>query len=301
MEAYTRRMRAVLDTIADGLDSNLELGELAGVAYFSPFHFHRVFRGVVGESIGSLIRRLKLERAAWMLLEGKEPVQVIALRSGYESTVTFSRAFSAAFGETPSRFRKLRRSIPLLQAPSGYHYHPVHGMQTFKPVNRKGEREVEGRTVRLSPMRVLAVDHRGPYPTIGDGFGRLGALVGRSKIDVSGSQWLAVFMDDPETVPPEELRSMACVTVADGLEAPEGVSGVSIVVIPGGLYATGRHTGSYSGLPGAWNDLCGTWIPESGLKPAAGMCFEIYVKGCDEVEDPGQCITDLYEPVEPVE
>jgi AraC family transcriptional regulator len=160
---------------------------------------------------------------------------------------------------------------------------------------------VEGRTVRLSPMRVLGVEHRGPYPSIGDGFNRLGAFVGQTKINVSGSQWLAIFLDDPETVPAEDLRSMACVTAPEGMEAPAGVPGVSIMVIPGGLYATGRHTGPYSGLPGAWKDLCGSWIPANRLKPAAGMCFEIYVKGCDEAEDPGQCITELYEPVEPSE
>jgi AraC family transcriptional regulator len=160
---------------------------------------------------------------------------------------------------------------------------------------------VECGTVRLSQMKVLAVDHRGPYPTIGEGFDRLGAFVGQRKIDVSGSQWLAIFLDDPETVPADDLRSLACVTVPEGLELPAGVQGVSIVLIPGGLYATGRHTGPYSGLQAAWNDLCGRWIPGNGLKPAAGMCFEIYVKGCDEVEDPGQCITDLYEPVEPSE
>lgn len=301
METYSRRMRTVLDTLADRLDSDLDLSELAGAACFSPFHFHRVFRGVVGESIGSLIRRLRLERSAWMLLEGDEPIGVIALRAGYQSAATFGRAFAAAFGESPARFRRVRRSIPMLQAPSGYHYHPVHGMQTFHPVRREGEREVEGRTVRLEPMRVLAIDHRGPYGTIGAAFERLGALTGESRIDVSGSQWLAIFLDDPETVPAEELRSRACVTVTEVQEAPAGVQGASIVEIPGGLYATSRHEGPYAGLPEAWNDLCGTWIPGNGLKPSAGVCFEIYVRSCDEAEDPDQCITDLYEPVEPVE
>jgi AraC family transcriptional regulator len=148
-------------------------------------------------------------------------------------------------------------------------------------------------------MRVLAVDHRGPYPTIGEGFNRLGALVGENRIDVSGSKWLAIFLDDAQTVPAEDLRSLACVTVPDGVEAPACVPGVSVIVIQGGLYATGRHTGPYSGLSSAWSDLCGRWIPANGLKPSAGMCFQIYVKGCDEVEEPGECITDFYEPVQP--
>ncbi|MCK4671071.1 MAG: helix-turn-helix transcriptional regulator [Candidatus Aegiribacteria sp.] len=63
-QIYRQRILAVLDYIKVNLDGDLNLDEIAGVAFFSPFHFHRVFRGMVGETLGSLIRRLRLEKAA---------------------------------------------------------------------------------------------------------------------------------------------------------------------------------------------------------------------------------------------
>jgi len=178
-------------------------------------------------------------------------------------------------------------------------------MQSFTPVHaaaiRNGGCGMEAKTVQRGSVRVLAVDHRGPYHTIGAAFDRLGMLLDDHGIDVSGEKWLAIFLDDPETVPAGELRSRACVTLAVGQEPPPGAPDLRPLEIPGGLYATTRYIGSYEGLPNAWNDLCGTWIPAHGLKPDAGLCFEVYERGCCEVSDPGELITDLFEPVRPVE
>ena len=63
-EDYRSRMNRVLAHLAGRLDDPPGLEELARIAHFSPFHFHRVFRAMAGESVGALLRRLRLERAA---------------------------------------------------------------------------------------------------------------------------------------------------------------------------------------------------------------------------------------------
>ena len=118
-------------------------------------------------------------------------------------------------------------------------------------------------------------------------------------MDVSGSQWLGIYMDDPENVPEEELRSEACVTLPRDVEVPR-TEGLLDYVIPEGTYATTRHVGPYSGLGRTWGELCGGWIPQNGLKIRQGACFEIYVKGGECGVDESEYLTDLYEPVEPV-
>src|SRR5262245_37587423 len=66
-EDYRRRMLSVLVHIQQHLDDELTLEELARVASFSQFHFHRLFRGLIGESVKEHVRRLRLERAAHQL------------------------------------------------------------------------------------------------------------------------------------------------------------------------------------------------------------------------------------------
>ncbi|NLP05861.1 AraC family transcriptional regulator [Candidatus Fermentibacteria bacterium] len=189
---YVRRILWALEFIRENLDREFTLEELASAACFSPFHFHRVFTGMTGETVAGLVRRLKLERAAQRLIEGSEPVLVIALRTGYDPNQAFTRAFSSAFGEPPSRFRELRKAVPHLCAPSGYHYHPESVVAVFNPV-RKGDRTMDAKTVELNPLKVLCMRHIGPYNLIGGAFEKLDGEVGMAGIDTGKSQWLAIY------------------------------------------------------------------------------------------------------------
>jgi AraC-like DNA-binding protein len=93
---YERRVNRVMDYVQAHLDEDLTLEKLAGVAAFSPFHFHRVFAAITGETLSNFIRRVRLERAASCLAIMRETsVLEIALRYGFSSAVTFARAFKS--------------------------------------------------------------------------------------------------------------------------------------------------------------------------------------------------------------
>src|SRR5881628_348072 len=109
VEDYQQRLLRVLLHIQNHLDASLALDELADVAHFSPYHFHRIFRGMIGESVWEHVRRLRLERAAQQLRTRRESVTEIAFDAGYETLESFSRAFRAAFGTPPSTFRRNHR------------------------------------------------------------------------------------------------------------------------------------------------------------------------------------------------
>src|ERR1700690_3530349 len=104
-ESYQERINRVLVHIQQRLEEPLPLDELAGGASFSPWHFHRIFRGMVGESVKEHVRRLRLERAAQRLKSSDRPVVDIALEAGYETHESFTRAFAAMFEAPPSAFR----------------------------------------------------------------------------------------------------------------------------------------------------------------------------------------------------
>lgn len=78
-------MQTALARVVASLDEALDLGRLAREAALSPFHFHRIFRGMVGETPLELQRRLRLERAAFQLFAPGTSVTSIAFDAGYES------------------------------------------------------------------------------------------------------------------------------------------------------------------------------------------------------------------------
>jgi AraC family transcriptional regulator len=81
---------------------------MARTACFSRRQFHRLMVRVLGETPGTHQRRLRLDRGAWLLLTSPATVLDVALETGFENHETFTRAFRARFGVTPSAFRKDR-------------------------------------------------------------------------------------------------------------------------------------------------------------------------------------------------
>jgi AraC family transcriptional regulator len=80
--------------IQENLDGDLTLQELAGVAHFSPFHFHRIFRGMVGESLHAHVRRIRLERAVMRLRYTNQPIIDIAFEARLRDTRGLHTGFS---------------------------------------------------------------------------------------------------------------------------------------------------------------------------------------------------------------
>ncbi len=111
--SYTARVNRVMDHIEAHLDETLDLYALAGIAQLSPFHFHRLFQALTGETLADRVRRRRLEVAAGRLLMRPDSTALrIALDVGFNSAEAFTRAFRAHFGVTPTSLAA--RRLPLL-------------------------------------------------------------------------------------------------------------------------------------------------------------------------------------------
>src|SRR5277367_7135298 len=104
--AYAQKIDRVIDYLRGNLDRRVRLAELADVACFSEFHFHRIFTAVSGDTLNSFTNRLRLEKAARLLRYSEQSLTDIALDCGFSSSATFSRAFRSGYDTTPSEFRK---------------------------------------------------------------------------------------------------------------------------------------------------------------------------------------------------
>lgn len=105
MDWITRLQRA-LDYTEEHLTEEIDYEAVARQAYSSAFHFQRVFGMLCGFSLGDYIRMRRLTLAAEELLQTGGRVVDIALKYGYDTPESFSRAFLRFHGSTPTDARR---------------------------------------------------------------------------------------------------------------------------------------------------------------------------------------------------
>lgn len=296
---YEQVVQRAVERIYDELDDALDLAALARTAALSPLHFHRIFRGMIGETPLELHRRLRMERAAHRLANGDAPITRIAFEAGYETHESFTRAFGEHYAMAPSAFRQRASEAraacagPLeleLATRSGLHFPRGDSPLRFS----KGNIVMHVEMKDLPELRVAAVRHIGPYNRISEAFQRLGEIAGRAGlIRHPGTEMLALYHDDPDATPADQLRSDAALTVPNDAVLPSGVTEIRIAA---GRYACMVHVGPYTGLGDAWERFMGTWLPESGHRLASGPSFEIY-RNTPMDTPPEKLRTEMYLPI----
>lgn len=248
---YEARILRVVAHLWANLDAPLDLDQLAAVAAFSPYHFHRVYRGATGETVTETVRRLRLHRAAGELVRSDQPIATIADRAGYSSQAAFTRSFSADYGLPPGLYRRRTASPTLME-------------DLMLPIDY----------VTLPDLPCVAIAHRGPYMEIGKAFEALSVYAAGRGLIGPQTRMFGVYHDDPSAVPAAELRSEACLTVAPGTAITPPAQPLTIA---GGRYVTALHTGPYAELEKAYQWLFGTWLPTSGQEPDDRPALEEYL------------------------
>jgi len=292
-QEYVGRVNRVIDHIRENLTGDLRLETLARVASFSPFHFHRVFKSIVGETLNEYIRRFRAQRAAGQLIHNPTlTITEIAVGCGYSSPSAFAREFRQHFGVSASQFRaggrdsleRFREELSdrglVVQAE-----HPQRTDMVFR---------VE---VREEPQRHVAyIRHVGNYSDIGKVFGRLARWAGPRRLFRADTLMLTVYHDSPEVTPVEKLRSDACITVPIGTKVKRDIG---LMTLPGGTYAVAYAEIDETQYGEAWDRLFSDWLPESGCQPDERPCYELYLN--DPRKHPEKKhIIEICEPIRPL-
>jgi AraC family transcriptional regulator len=290
---YEAMVQGAIERIARSLDEALDLEALARQAGLSPFHFHRIFRGMTGETPLELSRRLRLERAAWQLSRSESAVTDIAFDAGYDTHEAFTRAFRASFSTSPSGFREKGFRRITLAATCGIHFNSEGTTTRFVPRDSGGQ-SMQVEITELPARRVASVRHIGPYNQISKAFERLGELAGPAGLfQAPEAAMVGLYYDDPDSVPPDQLRSDAGLFVSADATLPAGLDEQHLAA---GRYAKTIHTGSYEELGDAWVRFLGEWLPASGNRLGAGASFELYRNTPMEVPNE-RLVTELYAPL----
>ncbi len=285
-EQYEERILRVQMFIQRRLDESLALDDLADVACFSPYHFHRIFRGMVGESVKEYVRRLRLERAVQELRWTKRRVTDIALEAGYETHESFTRAFRSTYGVSPSACRK------------GPHdgsgpFDDGRGRRYVTVLTRPGGQKMDATIQNFDAMTVASVRHVGPYAECGKAWEKLCSSEQVQAACQPDVLCIGICYDDPDVTDADKIRSDACMTVREDFTPGDGVEKQEI---PGGDHAVLIHTGPYDGLHDCYRWLFGEWLPGSGREPQAAPSMEIY-RNSPETTPPEELVTEIRVPL----
>ena len=101
---HTLKLKQVLEYIGEHYTEDLTISRLAGLCYFSEYHFMRFFKKYVGMSCLEYIKNLRLEKAAELLSRGEVSVLEASLTAGFSNLSYFYREFKKKYGVTPKNF-----------------------------------------------------------------------------------------------------------------------------------------------------------------------------------------------------
>ncbi|BDS11391.1 AraC family transcriptional regulator [Aureispira anguillae] len=272
-EIYRSRINRVIDYVNDNLDKSISLEELAAVAFFSPFHFHRIFVAVTGESVNYFTNRIRLEKTARLLRFSTYSISEIGMSCGFSSPSTFSRAFKQYFGISPSFYRK-----------------------GGKIENSKIRKELFPLKDYLVPMSETALktnfpvairqfsERRVAYIRVLDSY-REGVVINAFKKLVAWAKKMNLFhsekifgmsIDDPMITPKEKYRYEVCITLPTNFKM-DARDCLEIMILPKCKYAVASVSGDFNRVATATHYLYNNWLINSSFEPDHQPGLEIFL------------------------
>lgn len=296
---YLRRIYKVQDYIETHLYDSLTLEELAAVAGFSKFHFHRIFKGIVQEPLAQYVNRLKLERAVSLLIHRPDmTVTDIAYHFGFADSAVFSRTFKNHYNVSPTYYRNQyskNRKDPYKISQYNGDVSEIEGKNKGALV--QGNVEI----LMVDNIKVAYLRHIGTYKDLAITFSelleKLFKYAKNQNITIfEKTKVLTAYHDNPEFAKEDQLRTSLCMTIPNNFVVEEN-SDIGSMMIPSGKYAVGHFDIFQKEYSGAWDFMYGEWLSNSGYKPRDSFPFEVY-NNDPNTHPQNKHLVDIYLPIE---
>ncbi len=276
---HKERMNRVIQFIEDNLSSDIDVSQLSSIACYSEFHFHRLFRCYVGESIYGYRKRLLLERAVRQLLHSNDNITEISFKCGYENQSSFNKAFKKQFSYTPGQVRQQNVLIKPLNIQLKDEQTMKPEIKTIEAINVIGAREIGG-YAEAAPRA----------------WGRIMKFAYSNNLMGKETRSIGITHDDPGVTEPDHIRYDACLDIIATVSSEDNLKEYTI---SGGQYAVFLHKGPYENLQQTYAFAFNEWLPESHYQLRdEKTCFEIYLNRDPRKTKPENLKTEIYIPLE---
>jgi len=294
-EIYQSRINLAIDYVNNNLDRSISLDELASVSFFSPYHFHRIFTAVTGESVFDFTNRVRLEKVARLLKFTKDSVSQISYECGFSSPATLSRSFKQYFGCAPSTYRKggvienskIRKEL-----------HDID--QYYCPEN--AEEFTNDFPVRIEefPQRRIV------FIRVKDSF-KEGVVLDVYRQIIEWAKSVNLFetetifgmsKDDPYVTPQEKYTYDVCMTIPHDFVVQTDLD-IETKVLPKCKYAVTTVSGDFNKVATAINFMFNHWLINSVYEPEHLAGLEVF-RDREKVLDWSYLDLDLCIPVKKI-
>lgn len=294
---YKNRIDRVFEFIDKNLDSHLSLNTVSEIAFFSPFHFHRVFKFLTGETLNAYVTRRRIEKSALDLLHKNITTTEIAHQFGFSDNSSFSRAFKKYYSISPTEFRKQNPNriskIRQLQSKNGQEYPDydkyiciINDLKNWIKMNAKIK------ITEMPKMNLAYVSSIGPQ-NLESAYGKLiqwatplGLMNGQPKM-------VTIYHDSFKVTEANKVRMSAAIVLN---RATETEGEVGLTSIEAGKFIVGSFEIEMNEFEKSWTGLF-LWMNENGYKKANRNPFEVYYNNFKEHPE-RKAIVDFYIPIE---
>lgn len=263
---------------------DIQLKDIAAQASISPYHFHRVFKSLTGDTTKEFLTRLRLEKAALKLKHSQNDIGQIAFDCGYQNHETFTRAFKDYFGLSPLEYRN---SIAELTVNKQIEYGKANiNLNTLN---------VQGPIIKTIPDLHLAyIRHTGSYNKVGSSFQKLMFWAATHLVLKLKPITIGIVHDNPDLTEEQNIRFDACVLLSKEIK-PNGEIGYK--KIEGGKFAVFTYKGDYEGFYPVYDYIYNVCLFDNKFDLADKPALEWYIKS-PPFYKPENFVTDFYVPIE---
>ncbi|CAL2105245.1 AraC family transcriptional regulator [Tenacibaculum sp. 190524A02b] len=293
------RINKALLFIDENLQTKLLLDNVAKEACYSPYHFHRLFTAVVGETFTNYIQRKRIERAAIFLLKNK-PVTIseIAEVVGFTNVSSFSRSFKKYYGVSPKELKESTEDkfskICITESKKGQititlekYISNIDNHLNFITMNASVKIET------INAIEVAYISHIGNPEKLGDTFDKLIKWAYPKGLMTDTTKMATIYHDSPKITTLDKMRMSACIVLEKALKTD---GEVGLRTIPAGKYAIASYEITIDKFEKAWEAVF-VWLSQKGFKVRVAEPFEIYHNDFN-MHPEKKCIVDFYVPVE---
>lgn len=295
---YKNRINRVFEFIDENLESDLSLNAVSEIAFFSPFHFHRVFKFVTGETLNEYVTRRRIEKSALDLLHKNITTTGIAHKYGFSDNSSYSRTFKKYFGVSPTVFKKQNPNrhskIRQLKSKNGQEYPDyekyiciINNLKKWTKMNAKIE-------IRETPeLHLAGVTHVG-VNGIENAFEKLMKwAIPKGFLKNPEAKMGRIFYDSFKVTAPDKVRMSIFLTTYEPFETENEINKL---MINKGKCIVGRFEITPNEFEKSWTSLF-IWMNENGYKKGIENPFEIYHNDYREHPE-NKFLVDLHIPIE---
>ncbi|WP_047981868.1 AraC family transcriptional regulator [Ornithinibacillus contaminans] len=259
-----KAMNHAIDYIEKNLTNTIDYKEVARIAQCSEYHFKRMFSYLAGVSLSAYIRNRRLTLAAFELKDSNPKVIDIAVKYGYQSADSFTRAFQSLHGVTPSEARILGKSLL------------AYPRMTFQ-LSIRGGSEMKYRIVEKDAFRLIGIMKRVPIIFEGENpeinamwksltMEKIKQLKALSNVDPNGIIQASTNFSDGRMQEKGELDQY--IGVASTNECPEGFTSLDV---PALTWAVFESVGPFpETLQNTWGNIYAEWFPSANYEAVEG-------------------------------